>query len=200
MTWGKAIPALVIAVIFDVARIFFEFFWFFGPALIGVYCAAKVGDVAVIGGILATGCAAGATAIGIGGFAVAATFGSVMAMATGFAGWLVVGGWLMATNARIFKENALWFVGSLLVSEIPLVGSIPAITIAVWRMYSTQIKKEKAAFKKWEEKNAGAQLEERNQQIAQLQRIQAEAANDAAYAEAANDEQYEIPEDEKMAA
>ena len=28
MTWGKAIPALVIAVIFDVARIFFEFFWF----------------------------------------------------------------------------------------------------------------------------------------------------------------------------
>ena len=131
MTWAKAAPTFVIAVLFDLVRIFFEFFWFFGPALVGVYCTAKVGDVAVIGGLLASGCVAGAAAIGWGGFAVAATFGSVMAMVSGLAGWLAVGLWLMATNARIFGESTPWFVGSLLVSEIPFVGSVPAITIAV---------------------------------------------------------------------
>jgi hypothetical protein len=76
-------------------------------------------------------------------------------------------------------------------------------------MYRNQIKIEKAAFAKWEKENASAQLQQRNQVAAQVMQIQAaqqaqfmeqEAANEAVYAEAANDEQYEIPEDEKMAA
>ena len=206
MTWTKASPALAIAVIFDLVRLFFEFFWFLGPALAGVYCAAKVGNVWVVGKLLTAACAAGAVAVGAGGIELTATFGTVMAMATGFAGWLAVGGWLMVTNSRIFKENALWFAGSLLISEVPLVGSLPAISVAVWKMHSNQIKIETAAHEKWEEENAEALRQEQAQQAAaimQLQNVQLEqmaeqeAANEAVYEQAANDE---IPEEERRAA
>ena len=123
-------------------------------------------------------------------------------MATGFAGWLIVGGWLMATNSRIFKENALWFVGSLLFSEVPFIGAIPAITVSVWKMHSNQIKIEKAAFAKWEKENADALVAEKRQQaqIRQEKLAMQKVANDEMYSQVqtANDEKYnnkEIPED-----
>ena len=110
------------------------------------------------------------------------------------------------TNARIFKANAangLWFIGSLLISEIPIFGSIPAITVSVWRMYSVQIKKERAELKKYQEERAAIELQERRQQAAYLMQMQAaqemQAANDELYVEqqqeAANDAEYpqEIP-------
>lgn len=187
MTWGKASPALVIAAIFDVLRFMFQWFWFFGPALVGLYCTVKVGAVWMIGKLLSAGCAAGATAIGIGAFAPIAAFGVIMAMATALAGWLAVGGWMLMTNARIFKENALWFVGSLLVSEVPIVGSVPALTIVVWKMYSHQIKIEKSALKRYQEEQATAQATEREQQFMQIQAAQQE--------QAANDENYGIPDE-----
>ena len=181
LTWSKASPAIIIATIVDLVRIFFEFFWFFGPALAGTYCVAKVGDVAVVGKLLAAGCVATAGTVGFFSVPALAAFGAVMAMAVGFGGWLIVGGWLAATNARIFKENALWFVGSLAVSEVPFVGALPAITVAVWRMYHVQIKKERDDLKKWEVAHA-AQIQKEQRQAAQIE--QQEAANDATYVQA----------------
>jgi len=133
----------------------------------------------------------------------------IMAIVTGLAGWLVILILLLIFNGRIFKENALWFGASLLVSEVPFVGSIPALTIVMWRMHHVQIKIEKEALKKWKKENADAQLQERRQQIAeqaqmiqyqagQVAQAQQEAANDAMAIEAANDER--IPEEVRKAA
>lgn len=167
MTWGKATPALVISGIFDALRLMFVGFIFFGPAMAGLYCDYKVSDwVGSALGLTKAACASGAVALGFFGAPALMAFGTIMAMATGFAGWLVVGGWLMITNSRIFKENALWFVGSLLFSEVPFIGAIPAITVSVWKMYSNQIKLEKVAFAKWKKEQSATQLQEQRQQVA----------------------------------
>ena len=207
MTLGKAIPVLVIAVLFDALRIMFEFFWFFGPALAGVYCASEVSGVlgTAVGESL---CGVGATAIGFFGAPAITMFGVVMAIAVGLLGWMTIGFILMLTNARIFKENALWFAGSLLISEVPLVGAIPAFSITMSRMYHRQIKSDKKALAQYEQSQQEERLQEQRQQgaLAQANTAQQEAANEEAYA-AANDERYneteprgEIPENEEMAA
>jgi glucan phosphoethanolaminetransferase (alkaline phosphatase superfamily) len=208
MTWGKATPVLVVCVIFDALRFMFEWFIFFGPALAGLICTVAAGNTSVGSavGTAVTGsvCATGAALAGVAGVEVTAPLGVVMAMATGLAGWLTVGIILIIFNGRIFKENALWFAASLLVSEVPFIGSIPAITLIVWRMYSNQIRIEKAAMKAYEASRAAEQLQQRQQQEAQLMQTRAaqvaqtqeqEAANDEMYSqvEAANDEQY-IPD------
>jgi hypothetical protein len=175
MTWGKATPVLAVAVVFDGLRLMFELFWFFGPAFSALICTVKASDVVgtTIGGAL---CTAGAGVVGFYASPMIAAFGVVMAMATGLIGWSVVGWWLMMTNARIFKENTLLFIASLAISEVPFVGSIPAISVAMWRMHHVQIKKETAAFKKWERENAEAQREERNRQVATAQLMQMRSA------------------------
>ena len=170
MTWPKALPILIIAGIFDLARIFFEFFWLLGPALAGVICLDKVSGVigTVAGGLV---CGAGATAVGYFGAPALTAFGIVMAIAVGLLGWMTVGLMLIMTNGRIFKENAgnaIWFGASLLISEIPIIGAIPGVTIATAKMYHTQIKKDKTEYAKWEKENADAQLQERNQRDAQI--------------------------------
>jgi hypothetical protein len=229
MTWSRATPVLTVAIIFDFVRLIFEWFWFFGPAFATIYCTAKVGGVfttwtagilgaktaalACSGAVL--GVVAGATAITGGISAEAITvFGIVMAMAVGLLGWLTVGIILFLSNERIFKENAMSFVISLMISETPIIGSLPAITISVWRMYHNQIKIEKAALKKWEKENADAQAQERNQQALQIRQIQnaqwaqieeQEAANEELYAkeQAANENVYEeeeIPDEMRKAA
>jgi len=208
MTWGKALPVLIIAVIFDALRFMFEWFILFGPAIAAAYCTAKGSSYI---GITASGvlCSAGATVGGFFGATFIGPFGMIMAIVTGLAGWLVILILLLIFNGRIFKENALWFGASLLVSEVPFVGSIPALTIVMWRMHHVQIKIEKEALKKWKKENADAQLQERRQQIAeqaqmiqyqagQVAQAQQEAANDAMAIEAANDER--IPEEVRKAA
>lgn len=187
MTWGKALPVIIVAVVFDALRFMFEWFIIFGPAIAAAACTA-IGSSYVGTTISGVVCASGAAVGGFFGAAFIGPFGIVMAMATGLAGWLTIFIILMIFNERIFKENALWFAGSLLISEVPFVGSIPALSVVLWRMYHVQIKVEKAALKKFEKEQVDAQLEERRQQ----------AANDAVYAEAANDE--EIPEDLREAA
>ena len=181
MTWGKASPVIIAAGLSDLIGIFFEFFWFFGPALAAAYCSATVSDVAIVGGLLATGCVAAAT---VGGAAVSAfttPFGVIMAMAVAFIGFLIVGLWVVKTNVRIFKANAagsLWFMGGFGVSMMPLIGIVPAFSLVLLKLYRTQIRVEKAAYVKWEKENAAAQLQERQQQEAQL--IQTQAAQFAA--------------------
>ena len=133
MTWPKASLVLVIAGIFDALRIFFEMFWFFGPALAAV----------------ATNAAAGG---GTFGKAAAVMFGVIMAMAVGFAGFLVIGLLIIMTNQRLFKVSAtgsLWFVGGFGLSEIPFLGTIPAFSIVPWKLYKTQIRIEEEQLKKY---------------------------------------------------
>lgn len=203
MTWGKAALVLALAVIFDALRIFFNFFWFFGPAFAAMYCTAKAGAVVgmTIGGFF---CGVGAGAVGFFGFGPLAAFGAVMAMSVGLAGWMTVGFLLIATNARIFKENptnTLIFVSSLGIAEIPFIGALPSITFATWKMYHSQIAQEKAALAQYEKERAAEQARERNQQAAAL--MQARVAQVAhAEQQAANDTQYaeEIPEEVRKAA
>ena len=182
MTWGKAAPILIVAGVFDAARIFFTMFWFFGPALVAAYCTAKVGSTAVVGKLLTASCVAVAGSAGFVGAPALEAFGAVMAMAVGFGGWLAVGGLLMLTNSRIFKENAAWFVTSLAVSEIPLVGALPALSGIVWKMYSHQIKLEKSALQTYEKKHAVSDLRTRQEQVTMLVRArQQEVENNAQY-------------------
>ncbi len=174
MTWPKAMPILVVAAIFDLVRIFFEFFWFFGPALTAAYCTVKVSGAigTTAGGWL---CGAAATVAAAAGFAVIEVFGTVMAMAVGLLGWMAVGIFLIRSNPRIFKENAnafLMFAGSLLISEIPIIGTIPAPTIVLWRLYRMQIYKDKKALQKYEEEQTAAQAQERRRQAAEFNQIQ----------------------------
>lgn len=170
MTWMKALPVLVACLIFDALRFMFNQFWFFGPVLIGIGTSAMVGGVT---GKVAGVIAGGASVLGAPELQV---FGIVMAMAVGLFGWCTVGLLLMITNARIFKENAgnaLWFIASLGISEIPFIGALPALTGTVVKMYSTQIKKEKRALKQYEQQQATERLQERKQQIAELMQVRA---------------------------
>jgi hypothetical protein len=205
MTWGKAIPVLVVCLVFDALRLFFDMFWFFGPAIATLYCTAKVSDTVgtFTGGAL---CGLVATAGGVAGFEVIAPFGIIMAIAVGLAGWMTIGLWLLLKNARIFEENAVWFASSLLVSEIPIVGGIPVLTGIVSKMYSTQIRKEQLELKKYEERHsAEIKREQEREALQQMQiqrlRAQEEAVNDAVYEqqeveqEVANDARYTQEQD-----
>lgn len=199
MTWKKASPVLGAAAVFDLLRIMFEQFWFFGPAILALYCTTKVSGVvgATAGG---WACSAVAAAAGVVGFAAIEVFGIVMAMAVGFAGWLVVGLFLVKWNPRIFKENAtnvLWFGASLLISEVPIVGTLPALTGVTYKLYRTQIANDRRALAKYGQEQESARLQEKRQQDFELMQLAAvrqaqEAANDAQYeqAQAANDERY----------
>ncbi len=178
MTWGKAAPVLAISLIFDALRFLFEWFVFFGPALAAIYCTAEVNAAigttvaGVAGKVVAGGCAVVAGAAGVLASEVTAVFGLVMAMVIGFAGWLAIGIIMLVSNGRVLRENLLLFVGSLAVSQVPFVNSLPALTAATWRMYHRQIQTEKAALEKWKREDAAAQLQMRNQQALQTRQIQ----------------------------
>lgn len=183
MNWGKAGPILVVAGIFDAVRLMFEMFWFFGPALAALYCTVKVsGAVGGVGGLTATVCGIAAGAAGTVGAPAIEIFGVVMAMATGFIGWMVIGLFLIRSNPRIFSENKsafLVFAGGLLVSEVPIVGSIPAMTIVLWRLYRMQIHKDKKVLQAYKKERTAEEQREQQQsaQLMQMQQVQAAAAD-----------------------
>ena len=195
MTWGRAALVLATAIVLDLMRIFFEFFWFFGPATGAAYCTVKTGSSAV------TDTLCGAVA-GVAGFAaspVTTWFGVVMAMAVGFASFLILGFWILLTNRRLFTANALGmlqFVSGFGVAEIPFLGTIPSFSIILFRLYARQISTEKKELKKWESENAARLQQEREQQmiqiaqIKQLQEAQIEHVQQAQEAE--NDDLYRL--------
>lgn len=189
MTWTKALPILAISLIFDAVRLLFEMFWFFGPALAALYCTIQGSGTAVgaFAGVTAVATICGGVA-GVAGFFGAGAieaFGVIMAIAVGLLGWMTVGLILIMTNARIFKENAghsLWFIGSLLISEVPIIGALPALTGTTLKMYHAQIKKDKKALVAYEKRHADEQLQERRQQAAELmQSRDAEQAQEEIY-------------------
>lgn len=197
MTWAKASPILAISIISDALGSFFAMFWLIGPALAAAYCVDKTGDVAVIGGLLSTACAAAKAGVLLSGQLV--LFGNVMDMAIGLFGWLAVGLGLIWTNARIFKENAghtFWFAVSLLISEIPIVGTVPALSVTMWRLYHTQIKKDKEVLKQYENEHAATLQKERQERAAELMHIRAAQLEQAE----AEQETEEIPEEMREAA
>ncbi len=158
MTWRKASPILIVSAIFDALRYMFLMFWFFGPAMAALYCTVAGGDAlsSLTGGLVGTktaavGCSAAAIAAGVSMVAAITIFGTIMAMATAFAGFLTVFLLLAIMNSRIFKKPTaiLWALFGLTIS----------ITVTTWRLYSAQIKTEKAAHKKWEKENAEARQE-----------------------------------------
>ena len=177
MTWAKASLVLALCVIFDALRFLFEQFWFFGPLLIGSGTAVAVSHVvgSQSAGTATGALVGGATAL-LGGPELE-VFGIIMAMALGLLGWMVIGFVLLATNARIFKESAvgtIWFVSALFVSELPILGAVPALTIIVWRMYHTQIKKERLALRQYENEQNSLRQQEQEMQAIESMRIQNE--------------------------
>ncbi len=202
MTWSKAAPILTFAAIADVARAFFNFFWFFGPAFAGIFCAAYISGTTV-GSLLSTQitsalCAGGVAVAGAAGFAPMAAFGVLMADSIGFGSFLILSGWVMAKNKRLLTTNAsalLQLTGALLVAEIPFIGALPSYFFTLRRLYKHQIKVEKAARKKYEAEER-ARVQQQQLLVAQqqsAQRIEAQAAQEAAVA-AASLEQEATPQ------
>lgn len=204
MTWPKAGLVMAFAVIFDAARIFFTMFWFFGPALAAAWCTSKVGDFWLVGAALGKACDVGAAAIATAGFGPLAAFGTIMAMAFGFIGFLILGALILGTNPRLFATGfsaKLQFIGGFMAAELPLIGAIPTFSISLWRLYKVQIKKESASLRAWQKAHAAEELRERQAQSTALMQARAaqEATNDAQYAQQSdNDEQY--TQDEALAA
>lgn len=176
MTWKKVSWVLVIAGVSDVLRYMFLFFWFFAPALAIAYCSAEVNgplttwtagllgaktaELACSTGVV--GATVGAAVI-TGGLSAAAiqAFGTVMAMAVGFAGWLAVTIIIFATDRRTLGRNpitVLWM----------LEGLGASVLVMALGVYKTQIKTERAAFAKWKKENADAELQQRREQEAKL--------------------------------
>jgi hypothetical protein len=198
MTWPKASKTLMVAGISDALRYFFLMFWFFAPAIAVVYCSAKVDGVLQnwTAGMLGAKTAAVACTTAVGGTIVGLTaitgglsaeaveaFGTIMAMAVGFLGWLTVTLMVVLTDMRTFKENpssALWVFAGLTAS----------VFLMAWRVYAAQIKREKAAYKKWEKENAAVLQEQRNEQVARATLLEQEQQTQSAQEQAANNEQY----------
>jgi hypothetical protein len=214
MTWRKAAPIFIVGGIFDLLRMMCEQLWFFGPAIIAAYCAAKVGDSALnVGGVLTKACVVGATAAGAYGLPIIEALGAVLGIAVGFLGWLVVGLMLVMTNRRLFKENAMnivWLVASLFISEVPLVGTLPALTGMLFKLYRVQIRKDRVALAVHKKQVKEEQVRLRQEQAAGLMRIQAaqtaevqgeQYAEEERRRESEDDERYgEIPAGERLAA
>lgn len=201
MTWGKAIPILAVAAVFDTLRYFFLSFWLFGPALAGAYCTAVASDTLATWtfGLLGTktaaaACATGAAAAGSLLSAPLIIFGTVMGMAVGLFGWLIVTFAIFRTDKRVFGENPL----AILWLGEGLGASVFIMTVGVYR---TQIKKEAEVLEKYQKEHATAQIQERRARAAELMQLaqaaQQEADNET-YAEAERAE--EIPDELREAA
>lgn len=197
MTWGKAVPILLISIVFDLLRFIFEQFWFFGPTMAATACTAA-GNKFVEGVCVGT-----AVITGFLGSEAIAAFGVIMAMVIGLLGWMTIGLALVMTNPRIFKENGssvLHFALGLFISEIPIIGSVPALTIALAKMYHSQIKQEKEELAHYEKGRAAELQTERQQEQQQIMLLaQARAAAQANDVEAeelaAGQNEEEIPEE-----
>lgn len=207
MSWGKLSAVLVVSVsvIFDALRIASGALWLFGPAVAAVYCQQKLsGSLGET--ISAAVCATGATTLGTVASPAFMLFGTVLAMIVGIFGWLIVMAIIIFTNERLVKENlshVFWLAGSLLVSEIPLLGSIPALTATVIKLYSAQIKRDKELLRAYATSSAVSQQEEQDQRDAvvfQIQQTRAQASREETYARQEKEAAEEIPDEMRRAA
>lgn len=177
MSWGGAAIPLAIAIVTDLLRAFFNFFWFFGPALAALYCAQKVSEwVGSLWGLTGAVCAGLAVKAGAIVSAVTVPFGTVMAFSVAIFGFLALFLIIAMRNRRLFKTATtapIQFGAAFALSSVPLVGALPFFTFTIGRLYRAQIKTEQAALRKWEKQHATAELEQRRQQAAYAAQLQA---------------------------
>lgn len=205
MTWGKAVPVITVAGLLDLLRMFFEMFWFFGPALAALACTGIVNNAVntsvttLAGKAVATGCTAAAGVAGFFGVEITETFGIIMADAVALLGFLILLLWVLMTNARLFKADGgmFWFVASFGLSEIPFIGTFPAFSVVLYMLYRRQIKADATALKRWKEEQAERQRLEREEQRAQILQLRnAQAAEDMQ--NAMNEDQYEAQSPDEL--
>lgn len=176
MTWSKAMPKLIVSGLLDFIRICLEWLGFLGPVLAAALTVTALnssGWTSWLPGFAKDLAGLSAAALVAAAFPVLEALGIILSMAIGFISWLGMGLWLVMSNRRIFKANAfnlLWFVAGLGVDEVPFVsGFVPGLTLTVWNMHRTQIKKERAELKKWEAQNQERLAAERAEQVAEAQ-------------------------------
>jgi len=208
----KAYPVVAVAILFDLARLFFGSFWFFGPAIGAAACTAGV-DYAT--GIQATGAAGaaaaslcGAAAVGGGVYFGAAliAIGATLAFDVAVLGWMTITLWLLHRNPRIFMWNtleighAIWFYIQLtILPAIPIIGCAPVVSRVVYKGYKFQIKMETKVLEAYNEEQAARANQEQQEQINDIARMRA-MRNARAAQEAIEAEQEEIPEEGLLAA
>ena len=206
MSWGKpsAILAVSVSVIFDALRFACEQFWLFGPALAAIYCHQQLSGT--LGETIAGAvCATGATALGANASPAFMLFGTVLAMVVGIFGWLVVAAIVVFTNERLLSvniNNVFWLAGSLLVSEIPFIGSVPALTATVIKLYSAQINRDKEILRAYKANAAVTEQEDRDQRTAlllQMQNARAQKISEETYDNMEEGDTEEIPDTSRRA-
>lgn len=175
---GIALVAIGLAVVFDALRIACNWLWLIGPVFAGAYCVQPAIGVLC-------------TTIG--------AFGLILAIMVGLAGWLTVGTLLMIGVPGAFRGGSgWWFVGGLLISEIPFLGSVPALTATTIKAVHGARKRQKEAQKKEAAQNDALAREQERETtaavIAERRLIEeaqfTEAEEEAAEQEAANDDDY----------
>lgn len=208
MTWSKATPFIAIAAVFDSIRFFFSWFWLLGPAIAAGLCTSGVNSFlgtsvgSLVGKVVGAACA---FASGVAGFylsPVLTFFGVIMAMAFGFAGWIIMWTLLAVNNPRIFSQNAkaIWtLLFGLGVSELPLINALPALSVSTWRIYHTQIKEDRKILKDWHSANS-ARLQRERLQLAQFAHSRAEQEEREYEEELAAREEEIHEEDDRLAA
>lgn len=123
-----------------------------------------------------------------------------MAIATALFGYLLVILLILITNFRILKTirtAVIQITAGFGAGAIPLVGALPFFIPIIFRLYRSQIKLEKAAYRKWEEGVRAIQVREQNERALYAARLQVAQQAQFMEQEAANEA---IPEDARTAA
>jgi len=202
-----------VAILFDLTRLFFGSFWFFGPALGAALCTAGVDYATGIqvtgnaGVLVASLCSAAAVGGEIYFGPALIAFGTTMAFNVAVLGWLTVILWLLHRNPRIFMWNtleiahALYFLWSIFICYIPIIGCAPIVSAVVYRAHKFQIKMEKRVLEAYNEQETALAAAQQAEQLDSLARMRAiRAARVAEQERFIAEEQEEIPEAEPLAA
>ena len=189
-----------LAVLFDVAKLFFVLLIVTGPALLGLAANVYVG-----GGTLGKIAAAGATATaGIvevfvpGAASAVATFGAITAIMIGFAGWSIVVVIMLFSGIHLLggrQHTFLRVLGGWIVSEIPFLGAIPTFTPTIFFILRDEKNAYRKALQKYKEQEQAQRIEQQQEYLARVQQLRMQQEM-----QAANDNEEEIEEEEAMAA
>lgn len=196
-TWGDATPVLVVAVVFDLLRIVCTWLWVFAPGILAVYCVEKIHSALL--------CGTAGTVVGAAAAGPLMAVGALLSTAVGLMGWIFVALVLFLRSPKVFERSLMQLGLAFILSEVPLLSSIPSLTIAIWRLFRGQIKEDKEALQAYNKKHAAELAKQRQQaQLALLsqarQRQMLMEEQQMMEAEAALEEERaaEIPDEQKQ--
>lgn len=167
-TWGSALPVLIVAVLFDILRAAATWLWLLAPTIAAGLCSHYTGFTLLCVGVSGIAGTAAAPALTMAGAAIA--------MVIGITGWIVVMLLMLLIAPRVLARGMLMMGLSFVFSELPILNSVPALTLAIWRMYHQQIKADKEAMKKYQERMAAQKAQETRERMAELARAREEEA------------------------